>query len=264
MGEGDEELSEAQIWALKLYSRSPLKQEKNRQISALLPDLTGKACLDVGSDNGVISYLLRQSGGHWYSCDLDEGTVQAIKSLVGERVDQIAPTGVPYQDDQFDLVVLVDILEHLEDDGAFVKEIIRILKPGGEVIVNVPNPKEGLLRKFRYVLGQTDEEHGHVRPGYTPEALADLLGNQFTISVVRHYSRLFSVLTDTLVTFGLDLLKGGARGKKGRVVTTDELAKMKKSFMIFSLVYPFIAIMVLLDRLFPWTRAEMLIAKASL
>ncbi|RMG40309.1 MAG: SAM-dependent methyltransferase [Candidatus Dadabacteria bacterium] len=250
-------------WPVKLFKRSPLKQKKLAMIMDMIGSLESKVCLDIGSDNGVISYFLRQAGGKWYSADLIPETVESIRSLVGERVEQISPESVPYADSFFDLIVIVDFLEHIEDDRKFIEELFRVIKPGGELIVIVPNPKEGLLRKFRFAIGQTDEAHGHLRPGYSREELEALLNPYFNMLETRSFSRLFSVLVDTLITFALDLLKGKAHTRKGNVVTGGDLSKLKKSFRFYSLLYPFIAFFVKLDDLFFWLHGNMLIARTK-
>ena len=52
-----------------------------------------------------------------------------------------------FADDEFDRVVIVDFLEHIEDDAGFIAELHRILKPGGVLIVNTDNFKDNDLRK---------------------------------------------------------------------------------------------------------------------
>ena len=76
-------------WPVRLFNRSVLKQRKFREITAYLGQTQGLSCLDIGADNGVISYLLRQRGGEWQSADLDAQAVAAIRSLVGHKVFQI-------------------------------------------------------------------------------------------------------------------------------------------------------------------------------
>lgn len=120
-------------------------------------------CLDVGSDNGVISYLLREQGGDWSSADLDDTAVASITELVKTNVYQLDGHKTEFEDDVFDKVVIVDYLEHIENDKGFMDEVYRVLKPGGELLINVPHITNNLLRKFRLAIGQTDEKHGHLR-----------------------------------------------------------------------------------------------------
>ncbi|MGI6523838.1 MAG: class I SAM-dependent methyltransferase [Bdellovibrionota bacterium] len=248
-------------WAIKLFQKSPLKQNKYRMITALLPNLSSAKCLDVGSDNGVISMLLRERGGEWCSADLLPETVQSIRSLVESNVYQIADgEKLPFSDANFDGVVVVDMLEHLQNDRFFVEEIYRILKPAGWVIFNVPNPKEGLLRKFQYLIGQTDAAHGHLRVGYTSAQLQCLISKKFEVEKQLSYSGFFSVLIDTILTFALSCLKKGGRGEKGTIVTGDDLDKMQKSFKLYTLIYPVVACFVKLDNVFLRSHRNMLIS----
>lgn len=258
-----ETVEQQRVWARQLLRVSPLKQRKLKMLRRFIGDTEGLTCLDIGADNGVISLLLREGGGLWWSVDLIPEAVAAIEQLVGERVCRINGEHTPFADNQFDLVVVVDFLEHIETDVTFVGELYRIIKPGGKLVVNVPNPKPGLLRKIQYGLGQTDEAHGHVRPGYSKIELGQLLNGRFKIEVTESYSRIFSVLIDTLITFGLDILKRGGRGRKGTVLTSHDLKKLKKSFGLYALMAPFILVFVRLDELFPKLRGNMLIARCQ-
>lgn len=250
-------------WALKLFSRSPLKQRKFNEIVRCLPELADFTCLDLGSDNGVISFLLREQGGLWYSADLNQETVTAIRSLVGERVDLIDPKNLSYPNNHFDLVVVVDLLEHVPDDRQLIRELARVLKKGGRLIINVPNPKEGWLRWFRFRLGQTDQAHGHLRAGYDLRQLQTLVDGLFVIENSRGYGGVFSELVDTVITFGLDLLKRNKRSEKGSVTTEADMSRHAKSFKLFSLLYPLLKLCVGLDRLIPFSHKNMLIAVAT-
>ena len=179
-------------WHMRLFEKSVLKQTKFKQINGLLGDVSGKRCLDLGSDNGVISVLLRNRGGEWSSADINEQAVDSISSLVGERVFLTDGTHFPLADCVLDVVVIVDMLEHLEDDKALVNEITRVLRPGGHVIVNVPNKKQfSLLKLFRNCIGQTDEAHGHVRSGYSDGDLHALFGSHYIVHSSTTYFRIF-------------------------------------------------------------------------
>jgi SAM-dependent methyltransferase len=250
-------------WPILLYRKSVVKQRKFKEITALLGHTEGLHCLDIGGDNGVISYLLRRRGGTWKSADLDEKAVHAIRELVHDDVFRIDGQKTCFHDDEFDRVVVVDFLEHIRTDAEFAKELFRILKPGGELIVNVPYDKNSLLRKFRHAVGQTDEKHGHVRPGYSSDGLSDLLRDRFTIVWWGTYSRFFSECIDTLVTFGYGRLKKEqATSSKGVIVTGQDIARYRNIFVCYSFIYPLLWLVAHLDALLFWTSGYMLIAKA--
>ena len=70
----------AREWAVALFRRSVLKQRKLAEVAEMLGPTTGLRCLDLGSDNGVVSLLLRERGGDWASGDLTEEAVSSIRS----------------------------------------------------------------------------------------------------------------------------------------------------------------------------------------
>jgi SAM-dependent methyltransferase len=252
-------------WPVLLFERSALKQRKFKEITDLLGEADHLRCLDIGSDNGVISYLLRQRGGMWKSADLEEKAVQSIRGLVENDVFQIAGQRTPFQDNEFDRVVIIDFLEHIETDREFINELFRIIKPGGELIVNVPHIKNSLLRKFRAAIGQTDEKHGHVRPGYTIEGLKALLDDRFSILSYKTYSRFFSECVDTSIVFAFDRLKNGRpASKKGLLVTGQDLKQHQRLFRFYSLIYPVVFLFTQLDTLLFWCSGYILIAKARI
>jgi len=254
-----------QSWPVQLFSKSVLKQRKFKEITNLLGDTDRLHCLDIGSDNGVISYLLRKRGGRWKSADLDEMAVRSIRELVKSEAFQIDGHRTVFQDNEFDRVVIVDFLEHIHTDREFIGELHRIIKPGGELIINVPHVKNSLLRKFRLAIGQTDEKHGHVRPGYTVDSLSSLLKNDFIITSYKTYSKFFSECLDTLMACGLGLVKKGEeQSRKGLLVTEQDMRRHRKMFWVYSAIYPVVWVFAKLDMMLLWCSGYMLIAKAKI
>jgi len=251
-------------WALKLFSKSVLKQRKLKEITSFLGSTSQLQCLDIGGDNGVISYMLRKYGGDWKSADLDPLSVESIKHLVQADVYQIDGSSTPFQPDEFDRVVIVDFLEHIPNDEQFIIELHRITKPGGVLVVNVPHIKQGVLRKLRLVLGQTDEKHGHLRPGYSYASLEKLFGDKFVMRESKTYSKFFSELIDILIVGIVTKLKNGdkAHTKKGLIVTQDDINQSQAMFRVYSLIYPIIRAFSLLDGLLFFRSGYMLIASA--
>lgn len=251
----------AEPWALQLFRKSVLKQRKLREIQALLGPTQGCRCLDLGSDNGVISLLLRRAGGDWASADLTGEAVASIRGLVQDDVHLFDGRRLPFDDRSFDRVVVVDMLEHVVDEHAFVAELARVLRPGGGLIVNTPHLKRTLLRRLRHALGQTDEKHGHLRPGYTPEGLRALLAPYCDWRQAHTYSRFFSELIDTVIQAAIERL--GKRGSaKGLVVTAADLDKHRRQFRAWAAIYPLVWAIARLDLLVP-ASGYMLIASAT-
>lgn len=244
------EPQDARGWAIALFGRSVLKQRKLQVIARLLGPTENLRCLDLGSDNGVVSLLLRQGGGSWASGDLTEEAVASIRSLVGTDVHQVEGGHLPFADASFDRVVVVDMLEHVPDDRAFVRELARVTRPGGRLVLNTPHLKRTALRRLRHALGQTDEKHGHLRPGYTARALRGLLAPDFEIEAELTYSRFFSEAVDTGLNWAMERL-GKKTSAKGMVVTGADLARHRKLFRAYGLVYPLMWAVSRLDALVP-------------
>lgn len=256
-------------WHQRLFRKSLMKQAKLRNIRNLLVSTKGRACLDLGGDNGIISYYLREMGGSWQSADLSQKAVASIGQLVGdENVRLMEDFHLPFDDNSLDLIVIIDMLEHLHEDEGLVLECHRVLKPNGQLVANVPHVKPlSVIRGLRKLLGLTDEAHGHVRPGYTETHLYDLLKDGFDITDMQTYSRFFVELVDTAVQFAGSFLGGKGDGSepdasKGVMIDASDFSKYKKAFKFYSLVYPVLWIGSQFDKLLFWTSGHSLIVKA--
>ena len=251
--------------ALALFRKSVLKQAKYEQISALLADPSQRTNLDLGGDNGVLSFLLRQKGGTWSSGDLDEKTVGSIRSLVGDRVYRLDGSTLPFSDDSLDQIVVIDYLEHVREDKMAIREFKRVLKRDGVLIVNVPRPKPGSpLTRIRNAIGLTDAWHGHVRPGYTEEDLQELLRPEFELETVRTYSRSFSEAIDTGLNGVFERIRGRGKNssRKGTVITGHEMQSHKRAFRMMALLHPLLWAVSRLDHLLVGQRGYKMVARA--
>lgn len=73
---------------------------------------------------------------------------------------QCAVPPLPFEDESFDCVVSFQVIEHIRRDKEFVREVYRVLKPGGRFIVSTPNRPMSLTRNPWHVREYTAEQLG--------------------------------------------------------------------------------------------------------
>lgn len=123
--------------------------------------------LDVGCGTGGLMNEL-VSFGEITGVDVSEKALNFCRSRGITNVHVGSGTHIPFPDNSFDLVLTLDVIEHIEDDRAAIAEIHRVLKPGGVSIVFVP--------AFMFLWGITDILSQHFRR-YTKMELEEKLSN---------------------------------------------------------------------------------------
>ena len=111
----------------------------SRQIAFASRDLAeGARVLDVGCGRGVLLGPLADRGFEVHGVELREEAVAGIDPRAHVRIaGHLADAG--YEEDSFDQVVIWHVLEHLADPRGTLAEAKRILRPGGRIVVAVPN-----------------------------------------------------------------------------------------------------------------------------
>lgn len=146
--------------------------------------------LDVGCGGGSYLHRLRQWGWNGYGVEPNESGVKQAKALgLDVRHGELAEAGFP--DNFFDVVRLNNVLEHLTDPQGTFREIRRILKDDGNVLITVPNAASLNFWLFGPNWYGLDAPR-HVI-SYCPEALKFLCGAVgFEIVKIRYESGVFN------------------------------------------------------------------------
>lgn len=113
--------------------------------------------LDIGCGTGAMSTRLSR-WGDVISADFSPVALSYSRKRRLNKLCAADAMHLPFKDASFDLIVSLDILEHLPDDHAAMKELYRVLKPGGRLISTVPaytslwsGHDEALMHQRRYV-----------------------------------------------------------------------------------------------------------------
>ena len=143
---------------------------------------------------GVGMYLAHLAGEARHAVGLDielERTFEAHQ--IADEVVCGAGEYLPFASNSFDLILSHEVLEHVQDDQKAVSEIVRTLRPGGRLVVFVPNrgyPFEthGIFWRGKYHFGNTPLVN------YLPRALRNRLAPHVRIYTSGDLQRLFSGL----------------------------------------------------------------------
>ncbi|MBT6266458.1 MAG: 3-demethylubiquinone-9 3-O-methyltransferase [Tateyamaria sp.] len=109
-----------------------------------LTDWQGKSVLDLGCAGGFMAEALAHKGARVSGIDPAQDAIQAAKHHAKtSNLDITYDVGVgehmPYSDDTFNIVVCVDVLEHVRDLSQVLAEVARVLKPGGLFLYDTIN-----------------------------------------------------------------------------------------------------------------------------
>jgi 2-polyprenyl-3-methyl-5-hydroxy-6-metoxy-1,4-benzoquinol methylase len=108
----------------------------------------GSNVLDVGCNGGTIGIHLLQRECFVKGIDIVEDLVNKAKERGIYAEVGCAEDLSRYKDNEFDIVICAEVLEHLFDPLPAIKEAYRVLKPGGTYIVTIPAPT-GVMAKER-------------------------------------------------------------------------------------------------------------------
>jgi ubiquinone/menaquinone biosynthesis C-methylase UbiE len=132
-------------------------QERRLSLVRRHVSLEGARILDVGCGIGAYVRRLRELSPRVCGVDIDERRIKRGSESLPNLMLAVAER-LPFLDNSFDAVLLNEVIEHVSDDAATVREAWRVVKVGGSVVIFAPNrlyPFEthGIYIGKRYVFG---------------------------------------------------------------------------------------------------------------
>jgi 2-polyprenyl-3-methyl-5-hydroxy-6-metoxy-1,4-benzoquinol methylase len=140
---------------------------------------TGVSVLDAGCGFGQYTYYISRKRPAWNvtGIDIKEDELASCrvfftKSHLPHATFKVADLVAYKQDESYDLIISVDVMEHIENDRAVFKNFFQSLKPGGLLMINTPSDKGGSGVSAK---GESSFIEEHVRDGYGKEEMAKKL-----------------------------------------------------------------------------------------
>jgi SAM-dependent methyltransferase len=227
-----------------LFSKSYLLKVRMRMIAHAVGPMTGRTGLYIGALPSTLRARLMALGGDW--------------TFTEDRA------ALPFKDGQFDRVIIVDHLEWVDDDHAFMADIHRVLKTAGMLFVDAEHRKSWTFwRPVRRLFGVEERPALRLREGYTGAGLFDILKDGFDVQETRTYSRFFMEGTETLSRLAVGAFLGATRSDAAdREGGGDGETISRRLYTIQSIAYPFFVVADKLDWLLFFTRGYRLMAVA--
>ena len=256
-----------------MFRKSLKKQQKLKALEQIIGDIPDQDCLLItcGDNNGAMNLHLKKMGGNWSWADAERDSIAQIHDVTGDDVaemDKENPS-LAFQDDSFDVIITIDVHEHLEKPDLVNQELARLIKPGGRVIVTTPNgDEEKLVTRIKKFVGMRPEDYGHYVIGYdAPQLEAQLEQVNLTPYQDASYSRFFTEMLELAINFTYVKVlskRSETKVEKGQIApqNINQVKSVEKTLKLYSFLYPILLVISKLDFLDRSTRGYAVIVAA--
>jgi SAM-dependent methyltransferase len=181
------------------YDRFRYQNERHLSACVDALNVTGKQVLEIGLGEGSESERLIRQGAHWSGADLTAESVERVRArltlrqLPYDQLRQASALDLPFADDTFDMVFSHGVLHHVPDIRQAQREIHRVLRPGGELVIMMYARWSlnylvsiGLIRRAALLAAFPLAQAGILKSDHTEGMLAGHIGNAKTMGLFRY------------------------------------------------------------------------------
>jgi SAM-dependent methyltransferase len=116
-------------WDINFYSK---------YTNALRPDEPGARVLDVGCGVGQVVGKLTEAGFEAWGVDVSKPNIKRAQKI-SSRCQLYDGKRLPFPDGHFNSAGALNVLEHVDQPESFIAELVRVVEPGGRVVLSSPN-----------------------------------------------------------------------------------------------------------------------------
>jgi 2-polyprenyl-3-methyl-5-hydroxy-6-metoxy-1,4-benzoquinol methylase len=252
------EIAENDPWQLKLFRKSLKKQQKLKALVEVLGRESNRQCLLItcGDNNGAMNWHLRKTGGDWSWADAERDSIAQISEVTGDAVAEMDKDNpiLPFLENSFDVVITIDVHEHLVKPEVLNQELARLVKHGGKVIVTTPNGDEHkLVTRIKGWIGMHPEDYGHYVIGYDVPHLKQQLE---TVGLNPYSDSSYSKFLTEIMELAINYIyvkvlskRSEAKVEKGQIApqNIDQVKSIEKTLRLYSYIYPVLLLVSKLD-----------------
>ena len=251
-------IAENEPWQLKLFRKSLKKQQKLKALVEILGQESNRQCLLItcGDNNGAMNWHLKKTGGEWGWADAEQDSIVQISEITGDDVavmNKEHPV-LPFLENSFDVVITIDVHEHLSKPELLNQELARLVKHGGKVIVTTPNGDEHkLVTRIKGWIGMHPEDYGHYVIGYdVPQLQQQLETVALDPYAETSYSKFFTEIMELAINFiYVKVLskRSEAKVEKGQIAPQNigQVKSIEKTLKLYSYIYPILFLVSKMD-----------------
>jgi|GEM_PF-2917272 2-polyprenyl-3-methyl-5-hydroxy-6-metoxy-1,4-benzoquinol methylase len=126
----------------------------------LISNLNCQQVIELGSGNGELAKLIKPQVNSLTCTDNSKIYIQKLSTKGLKAIQVDFNQKLPFKSNHYDLAISLEVIEHIVDAEEFLKEINRILKPGGKLIISTPNIAWYGYRLF-CLLGNPPKKEGY-------------------------------------------------------------------------------------------------------
>ncbi len=176
---------------IRVMADTDLHDQLAEVVTSVLPK--GARILDYGAGEGALSGRLHDLGYQVYSVDRSRSDFKAeteFEQIDFNKAEDITAFQKKHAD-SFDLVLGIEVIEHVENPWQYLRDLKRLVRPGGYVLLSTPNVTSWYSRVTFFFTGRLhqfgdgDRHYGHINPLFEDELrlIAQQIG--LTIESVR-------------------------------------------------------------------------------